>query len=300
MEFLSPLTIEVEFFRNKKLLFRATTWAGYVGVLTGSKPSQFSASINFRATTKGSFWTNVRESLTGSWPIGFLLRACFEDCSSFDEAKSALSHSCLIAPTYVTLCGVQPGEAALLTRAALTLEQPLDLKQSGGVIVQTNIDHWSSSAYEDIMDSIERRRVAKSLLNGGVPMDGDALWSLMSFSPILNDITIYGTLMRPSDDTYETRLPRQKHGFERDGDTSSDTFNQKATCVDCGKRFIDNLNAAGFCSHAGTWHATFGDCSMLKCAVGLKTSVGKQHWSCCFSTNQTHKVCPKSGVHKAK
>merc|ERR1712000_611097 len=48
MEFLSPLTIEVEFFRNKKLLFRATTWAGYVGVLTGSKPSQFSASINFR------------------------------------------------------------------------------------------------------------------------------------------------------------------------------------------------------------------------------------------------------------
>jgi hypothetical protein len=36
MEFLRPLTIEVEFTKGGRTLYVATTWVGYVGVLTGN------------------------------------------------------------------------------------------------------------------------------------------------------------------------------------------------------------------------------------------------------------------------
>lgn len=35
---LQAITIEVEFQRNYNTHFVATTWAGYVGILTGIKP----------------------------------------------------------------------------------------------------------------------------------------------------------------------------------------------------------------------------------------------------------------------
>lgn len=38
---LRDLTLEVEFQRNGKTLYHATTWAGYVGILTGMRPGRF-------------------------------------------------------------------------------------------------------------------------------------------------------------------------------------------------------------------------------------------------------------------
>lgn len=35
MEFLKPLTIEVDFVKGGRSQYVATTWVGYVGVLTG-------------------------------------------------------------------------------------------------------------------------------------------------------------------------------------------------------------------------------------------------------------------------
>ena len=45
---LQPLTIEVDFIRNGHFIHRATTWAGYVGVLTGVRHQGFSISVNYR------------------------------------------------------------------------------------------------------------------------------------------------------------------------------------------------------------------------------------------------------------
>lgn len=45
------------------------------------------------------------------------------------------------------------------------------------------------------------------------------------------------------------------------------------------------------CAHQGDWHTQFGDCSP-KCAWGLGVgNLGKCHWSCCFSTEESS-VCP--------
>jgi N-acylethanolamine-hydrolysing acid amidase len=92
---LRDLTIEVKFFRNlnsfKKLdfqkggktLFLASSWAGYVGVLTGVRPNSYSVSINFRRTEKGNLWQNIKQSLKGGWPTGFLVRVVLEEDNSF-------------------------------------------------------------------------------------------------------------------------------------------------------------------------------------------------------------------------
>lgn len=37
-QLLRKLTINVDFFRDEKLLYKITTFAGFVGVLTGVKP----------------------------------------------------------------------------------------------------------------------------------------------------------------------------------------------------------------------------------------------------------------------
>jgi hypothetical protein len=59
MPALERLAIEVEFQQAGKTVFLATTWAGYVGVLTGMRPGAWSVSINYRRTG-----TNIRDVLT--------------------------------------------------------------------------------------------------------------------------------------------------------------------------------------------------------------------------------------------
>jgi hypothetical protein len=50
---LQPLTIEVDFIKGGVLVHRATTWAGYVGVLTGVRVQGFSVSVNYRRSLEG-------------------------------------------------------------------------------------------------------------------------------------------------------------------------------------------------------------------------------------------------------
>ena len=164
MEFLRPLTIEVEFVKGGHPLCIATTWVGYVGVLTGMalrpssiivtpstkaapaptagggggdgapmgeappgvnatpapgcySPSEnhFSVSVNYRVTSEGTYWQNVKKTLGRAWPIGFLLREVLMT-ADYHTAVAQLRNSSLIAPTYLTICGGLPGQGLLITR----------------------------------------------------------------------------------------------------------------------------------------------------------------------------------------
>ena len=53
-------------------LFMATTYSGYIGVITGSKPGAFSISGDQRNT--GKLWENLLSALEESWPTFFLER----------------------------------------------------------------------------------------------------------------------------------------------------------------------------------------------------------------------------------
>jgi len=70
-------------------------------------------------------------------------------------------------------------------------------------------------------------------------------------------------------------------------------------CHKCEREFNIDDNSGGGCSHTGTWHAQFNDCSYLKCGLhlGKKASIGKQHWSCCYSLDHQSTICSISDPH---
>eukprot|EP00759_Apiculatamorpha_spiralis_P052126 PhF_6_TR5610/c0_g1_i1/m.8102 len=307
MDFLKPLTIEVDFVKGGALLSTVVTWVGFTGVFTGigglgPLGSPFSCSVNYRSVGTGTFWTNLKLALSSHWPIGFLLREvlCDQDIG-YAQAVAYLENSELIAPCYFTVCGTAPNEGVIITRDRQKSLQRWDLGINGDV-VQPNMDHWSSDPEESIMYSIQRRQAARRGLTSTPPSARTVewFWTLMNTSPILNDITVYGTVMQPSKRFIETRLPIPRYGF-RLAPASEITKAQnegKATCSACSRTFNTALNPAGECTHIGQWHARYEDCSYIKCGLGLGVSrIGKQHWSCCFSTDASSTKCTKSGPH---
>lgn len=319
MDILKPLTIEIDCRKNDQTVFLATTWAGYLGVFTGMRPGEWSCSLNFRVTRQGSFWTNLKSAMKGAMPSGFLIRQLLETEPSFDGAMEALASTPLIAPCYFSICGAQPGQGALITRHSSGEEHRLLLSEQG-YFVQTNIDHWSDESSEDIMMSIRRKQIAqKHLQKRPSPITYDWLWKLLSTSPILNDITIYGTLMVPGESKLLSRLPHAWFGYHPLSLSEPVPGNtlvpanacyaeyvslvtvapiERMMCSVCHKKYGPYKNPTGECTHSGVWHATIADCSVLKCGVGLLPfNIGLQHWSCCYSTLQDSTLCTASPQH---
>ncbi len=57
------MRLDVDFQKNGQTIFKATTWVGYVGILTGMRvPDGYSVSVNFRHTG-GSLTTNLKIAL---------------------------------------------------------------------------------------------------------------------------------------------------------------------------------------------------------------------------------------------
>jgi N-acylethanolamine-hydrolysing acid amidase len=320
MDILEPLTIEIDCRKGGQTVFMATTWAGFMGVFTGMRPGQWSVSLNFRVTKDGSFWSNVKSAALGSWPTGFLIRHLLESEPDFDKAVDRMATTPLVAPCYLTIAGALPGQGALITRNSKSEEYRWLLSELG-TIVQCNIDHWSFEESENVMDSIRRRETAQGLLERPPKViTHDWLWSILSSSPIYNDITIYGTLMIPKEKKIVTRIPKGRRGFKArpfdpecpphlvqvPENATYDEYVAQITkappasfiCVVCTTEFGPYDNPKGECSHAGKWHSTYEDCNYAKCGWGLGPSnIGKRHWSCCFSLVETSATCKSSSRH---
>jgi len=301
LELLRPLTIEVEFVKNSETVAIGTTWVGYLGILTGMhmRNQPYSVSVNFRVTGDSPM-ENLTNAITGSWPIGFLLREVLTSPdSSFEKARANLTNSALIAPVYFTMAGSHRHAGCIITRNRKTEENPIDLDESNLTVIQTNCDHWSDDPEGDIMDSIARRERAREFLQDNDHINGDAMWNLMGNWPIKNGITVYGTIMIPSKGIFETRLPiGTQRAFNPKSETVIARNEDTSVCRVCGDDVATLLNAPGSCLHPGDWHSEYDDCSYVKCGLGLGIErIGKQHWACCYSTDQTTSKCPKSKAH---
>ncbi|CAF1004560.1 unnamed protein product [Adineta ricciae] len=312
LDFLKPLTIDVDFQKNNQTIFKATTWIGYIGILTGMRVHNgYSVSVNFRHTG-GALTANLKTALASGWPIGFLVREILESTNTYEMAVEQLAQSTIIAPCYFTVCGTRQSQTigTLLTRKQNTEEKRWIVSEHG-TIIQTNIDHWSSEPNEDILFSIRRRDLSKRLLNQMKTMNEENLWKLISEYPIYNNITIYGTFMCPEYAIYHTRYPQDDIQFRSKEESQFIPINDLKTtsscasipsthiCHKCKREFDINNNSGGDCAHSGKWHAKYDDCSYLKCGfhLGKAVSIGKQHWSCCYSLDQHSTICSKSASH---
>ncbi|KAL9654092.1 hypothetical protein ABK040_011635 [Willaertia magna] len=244
MPILREYTVQLNFTRNGKTVFKASSWAGYVGILTGCRVGAFSVSINFRRTEDGTFGKNVLKSITSGWPISFLVREVLQDCTSYEEACAVLQNSKLIAPVYITVAGCHEGQGKIITRNretysyenTLSLNTVLYLDKtvnnyvydaSNYALIQTNVDWWLEDKEKkkcNILYSRERLKKAQSLMeeihncsikgnlndnSGSDNNDSNTLFNLINIFdtnnyPILNETTIYTTAMKPSTGEYAT------------------------------------------------------------------------------------------------
>jgi len=131
---LSPLTVEAQFIRDGRPLYTATTWAGYVGILTGMRHghgsfSPFSISVNFRgkqaSKPDGDGWLSKISALVGGRLVGQLVRQVLEQGpEEFASVARLLEETPLLAPCYITLAGCNVHEAVVITRGRRTSLNP--------------------------------------------------------------------------------------------------------------------------------------------------------------------------------
>uniref|UniRef100_A0A2K5JAB1 Acid ceramidase n=1 Tax=Colobus angolensis palliatus TaxID=336983 RepID=A0A2K5JAB1_COLAP len=206
-EELKPLTVNLDFQRNNKTVFKASSFAGYVGMLTGFKPGLFSLTLNERFSVNGGY-LGILEWILGKkdamW-IGFLTRTVLENSTSYEEAKNTLTKTKILAPAYFIVGGNQSGEGCVITRdrkESLDVYE-LNAKQGRWYVVQTNYDRWKNPFFLD-----DRRTPAKMCLNHTTQenISFETMYDVLSTKPVLNKLTVFTTLIDVTKDQFETYI----------------------------------------------------------------------------------------------
>jgi hypothetical protein len=210
MDELKDLTIEVSFLKDGKELYRASCWAGYVGVLTGVRKGLASVSLNYRRSSNGTIMSNLNSMIAGNWPAGFLIRHALEVSTSTKQIFNYLSNSDLISPCYIIINGPVPGTGRILVRDRNKLEQRIKIGEDSNHIAQTNIDYnrIQDNRTPNILMSRERMICVDKTLNSRAEEITDLMSLLDVFDtyPIINHETIYVTIMDCATGEIQTRV----------------------------------------------------------------------------------------------
>lgn len=177
--------------------YTGTTYVGFVGLVTGARFNAVSISVDER--DQGHWWQNALAALLSrrATPLSFLVRDVLATPEvTFDEAVHRLAYTPLVAPVYLIVGGVRPGEGAVITRdrvAAIDIWRLDDeLRRGQWWLLETNYDHWAPPPPGD-----DRRdpgnRAMRALGQSGVGPAG--LYRVLSVAPVLNQNTTYTTVM---------------------------------------------------------------------------------------------------------
>jgi hypothetical protein len=197
LDFLNKLTVDLEFQKNGKTIFIATSWVGYVGIATATVPNKYSVSMNFRLTkdrTITNILSNVYALFNMKWPVGYLIReVCSSECS-YRKMLIDFSKASLVSPCYLTICPANSDSPFIITRDPDSFEI-----YENDYVVQTNCD--CDKIEPDVLYSLDRRNLANSIIsqNNNNFVSTEQLLKKMLVTPIVNEETIYYTIMNPVD-----------------------------------------------------------------------------------------------------
>lgn len=203
-DFLKELTIDIEFKKNNSTIFYATSWIGYVGVLTATIPNKYSLAINFRSENNLSFdkiLQNLNRLIKMYWPTGYLIRYICEKSLDEIDMISQIVNCDTVSPFYLTVLN-SLGESYVINSSPsneITIS-PKTTKYT----IQTNCDF--DKFEPNILYSVERRKMVEKIINSksnNFDSIDDLIKSLCKF-PVLNDETIYLCMMTPILNTHES------------------------------------------------------------------------------------------------
>ncbi|XP_072519185.1 N-acylsphingosine amidohydrolase (acid ceramidase) 1a [Salminus brasiliensis] len=206
-EKLKPLVVNVDFRRKSRTVFKSTSFAGYVGILTGIRPKEFTLTMNERFNIDGGYigileW--ILGKRDGMW-MSFLTRRVLENATSYDDAKDQLALTKLLAPAYFILGGNQTGQGCVITRSRInTLDVwEIDLMLGRWYVLETNYDHWEKPFFLD-----DRRTPAMKCMNKTTQANItlQTIYDVLSTKPVLNKLTAYTSLMEVSTGKLESYI----------------------------------------------------------------------------------------------
>lgn len=176
-------------------VFQATTFAGYVGVLTGMSP-QLSVTVDEWDT--GSILENGFAAIfEGGKSSAMLIREILQSNMAYEDAVTTLARTSLIAPVFLIVGGVGSLQATVITRDRYIDANIWQIDANAGVwyLVQTNYPNWLPDPTTD-----PRRTYAENHLNaiGQASLDYVSLLDVISTAPVLNNGTIYSIVMSVS------------------------------------------------------------------------------------------------------
>ena len=192
---LRNMTIIVDFVQNGNVEYTGTTFAGFVGLMTGQKPHGYTITLDER--DQGKWWMNAMEAIVAGTQgvAAFRIRDALANPEmTFEDAVRFLADEPLIAPCYIIIGGTKPREGVVITRdriAALDLWR-LDAENGRWYLVETNYDHWVPPPSDD-----NRRDPAINAMNNMTreKLGYNSLISVLSTPPVLNDGTTYTVFM---------------------------------------------------------------------------------------------------------
>jgi len=199
-------------FQSKgKVIYTGVTFAGQVGLLTAQKPKSVTITLDER--DQGFLWENIFQAIVNhkAVPITFLIRDVVSTPEmDFAQAVKTLSQVPLMADGYLIVGGVKVGEGAVITRdrkgAADVWKLSPDAAKSPWFLVETNYDHWTTPPPSD-----DRRHPAEKALTKLTQerLTPQSLFKVMSVHPVLNNGTVYTTIMQAKHpDLFNTWIQR--------------------------------------------------------------------------------------------
>jgi len=199
---LKKVTVELIFVKNKMQIFSATSWAGYVGIMTAMVPYKYTVALNYRRSN-GTLFDNVSKALQLKWPIGYLIRYILENEYDFDNTKKIFKEAELISPCYITL-GHPNGQSCIIVRDPNNCVTVIE----NNYVCQTNIDPNCCDSNKSILYSIARRNKVDEIISSKVTIWNtfdDILKDMLVF-PILNEETIYTAIMNLTDNIHFSEI----------------------------------------------------------------------------------------------
>ncbi|CAE7573943.1 ASAH1 [Symbiodinium natans] len=200
---MEALNIDVRVRRGGQLLYTATTWAGYIGLLTAQRPGHYAVAVNFREQGEG---TECRQELP--LPVGLAVRLAMERSRSYNDFVEFVASVPSMAPFYCLVVSAS-GEAVQVTRNAPCGEVGRrELEEEGAYIVQANMDYWDTDPANDTQQSLVRCQLAETMLQAaakkGVIEESD-LWMVLWKDPIFErGVTLYSSVMNPARGTFHS------------------------------------------------------------------------------------------------
>jgi acid ceramidase len=205
-EALKKITVNLNFVKDGKVIFKGTTFAGHLGIITGMKMDQFTLSMN--AKVKPDIG-NVIKWLTGGYngtDIHFAMwaeREVMEKANTFQEAKEFLSDIVQLAGCYYILGGKNHNEGVIIVRNETDVLDYVEMNTESGkwYVLQTNYDPDQEPLFID-----DRRTPGNKCMMtlGQSNVSASGIYEVLSSKTTLNKTTAHTVIMSIATGLYET------------------------------------------------------------------------------------------------